>query len=239
MRIKIVFSYDGNFFHGFQRQRQEKSVQETLEKTISKILKEDIVIKGSGRTDARVHAMNQVAHFDTNKKLPRLFKQKLNKELSSEIKIKKINKVANIFHARHSAKGKYYIYKINLGKYKSKYNGYIYQPKKRIDINKIKEIKDIFIGTYSFHNFTSGKRENYITTIYKIKVKRKGKILELHFIGKAFYRYMVRNLVGALLDYAWNNVDRKTLYKMLNDESYIKQLKTVPAEGLYLRKVYY
>ena len=239
MRYKIVFSYDGTYFHGFQRQKDLKSVQKTLEDVLSNLLGEKIVIKGAGRTDAKVHAFGQVAHFDTTQKLAKSFKSKLNQELKKEIVIKKITKVNNDFHARHYALGKYYIYKINLGKYKEKYAGYIYQPKRKINVPKIKQIKNIFKGTHSFHNFVAGSREDYTTTIYQIKVKRKGSILELHFKGKAFYRYMVRNLVGAMLDYSWGNVDKITLQKMLDDENFQKQLKTVPGDGLYLKRVYY
>lgn len=239
MRYKIIFSYDGTCFHGFQRQKDLKSVQKVMEDALSNLLGENIVIKGSGRTDAKVHALGQVAHFDTTKKISKNFLKKLNQELNPEINVKKLRKVNSYFHARHSALGKYYIYKINLGKFNPNYVGYVYQPKRPINGKKIKEIKNIFIGRHSFHNFVAGKREDYWTTIYKIKIKQKENILELHFIGKAFYRYMVRNLVGAMLDYAWGNVDKNILEQMINDENYKKQLKTVPGEGLYLKKVYY
>ena len=93
MRYKIIFSYDGTCFHGFQRQKDLKSVQKVMEDALSNLLGENIVIKGAGRTDAKVHALGQVAHFDTIKSLPKNFRKKLNQELNPEINVQKIKKV--------------------------------------------------------------------------------------------------------------------------------------------------
>lgn len=236
MRYLVTISYDGKYFHGFQRQNDVITIQKVIEQALSNILNEEIVIKGSGRTDAFVHAYNQAFHFDTLKPVLGL-KHKLNKTLN-HIKVKKIKRVENTFHARHSVKQKHYVYKIHLGYYNPKYDGYFLQMK-NINLKKIKDIKDLFIGTYDFHNFVAGKRENYETTIYKIKVKKKFNIVEIHFYGKAFYRYMVRKLVGAFLDYSKGRVSKEILEKMLLDKNFNKELSTVKAEGLYLVKIYY
>ncbi len=237
MKYLVVISYDGRYFHGFQRQKDVLTVQKVMEEKLSEILKENIVIKGSGRTDASVHAYGQCFHFVSNQTIFNL-KGKLNKKLE-HIKVKKIKKVAADFHARHSAIKKHYIYKINLGKYKKEYEGYVLQLKRKIDVKKIKEIKNLFIGTYDFHNFVAGYRDNYVSTIYKINIIQKKQILEIHFYGKAFYRYMVRKLVGAMIDYSYGNVSKETIKKMLTEKDYNKELKTVKGEGLYLAKVYY
>lgn len=239
MRYLGIISYDGTFFHGFQRQKDKVSVQKTVEDAISKVLDTNIVIKGAGRTDAKVHALGQTFHFDYDNKLPAHFKQNLNAIFEGRIKLKKIKKVDDNFHARHSALGKHYCYKINLGNYQDKYEGYIYQPKFKIDVKKLREIKNIFIGTHNFHNFTSGKREDYVSTITKIKLKRKGNKLEINFYGKAFFRYMVRNLVGAMLFYARGKVSLDEVKRMLDDEEWNRTLITAPPEALYLVKVYY
>ena len=239
MRYLVVISYDGTLFHGFQRQKDVKNVQSILESTLSNYLNEDIVIKGSGRTDAGVHALGQTFHFDTTKTLNKNFIKDINKLLKDEIVIKSIKKVDNNFHARHSVKKKIYCYKINMGKYNKDYEGYVLQPKAKIDINKIKKVAKEFIGEYDFHNFVGGIRDNYYTTIYKIKIKKHKDILEIYFYGKAFYRYMIRKLVGAMLDYNKGRVTLEEIRKMLNDSNYNKQLSTVKADGLYLIKVCY
>ncbi len=239
MKYLVFIRYDGTKFHGFQRQKKEKSVQKVLEDSLSELLEEPIVIKGAGRTDAGVHALNQAFHFETKIKLPANFKRAWNQKLKGEVIVNKIIPKDDCFHARFNAKEKHYVYKINLGKYQEKYEGYIFQPKKGIDVKKIKEIKNLFIGTHDFHNFVSGQRQNYETTITKIKVRKKGSILEIHFWGHAFYRYMIRNLVGAFIYYSRGKITKAKIAEMLNMPDSNKHLPTVPSDGLYLIKVYY
>ena len=117
MRYLIKFSYDGTKFHGFQRQNNEKSVQGTLEKVLSDVFDMDIVIKGSGRTDAGVHALAQCAHFDAPKKVTREDINIINRILNDEIVIKSCKMVKDNFHARHDVKSKKYVYMINNGMY--------------------------------------------------------------------------------------------------------------------------
>ncbi len=239
MRYFIEFSYDGTKFHGFQRQKDVKSVQDTIEKTLSSFLHEKILIKGSGRTDAGVHAYGQTATFDVSRKLTLDEKRKIKKLLTSDIIIRRFRQVSNTFHARFSAKKKWYRYKINLGKFNNKYIGYYYQPRFKIDVDKLINAKGIFLGYHDFHNFVSGYRDDYHTTINSIEISLNNNILTIDFKGVAFYRYMVRNLVGALLDVSKGKIDKNALKDMLDKKDYQKQLSTVPADGLYLIKVYY
>lgn len=239
MRYLIKFSYDGTKFHGFQRQNDVKSVQKTLEDALSKVFGVEIVIKGSGRTDAGVHALDQGAHFDYDGKVAIKEIDRLNEILNNEIIIKKCMKVSNDFHARHSVKKKTYVYKINNGKYRKDYDGYYYQVKYPLDIRKMRKASKLFIGVHDFHNFVSGFRVNYTTCIYKISIKKHGDIILMKFIGAGFYRYMVRHLVGALLDVGRGKVDINVIENMLLNENLNKKLSIVPADGLYLVEVDY
>lgn len=239
MRYLIKFSYDGTKFHGFQRQNNVKSVQKTLEDALSKLLGVEIVIKGSGRTDAGVHALGQCAHFDYDGKVTIKEIQKLNEMLREEITIKKVRKVDNEFHARHSVKKKTYVYKINNGRYKDNYEGYYFQVKYPLDIKKMKKASKLFVGVHDFHNFVSGFRVDYTTCIYKINIKKHGDIILMKFIGAGFYRYMVRHLVGALLDVGRGKVNSNVIENMLLNENLNKKLSIVPAAGLYLVGVDY
>lgn len=234
MRIMLVISYDGSLFKGFQRQKSVRNVQGELEKTLSKVYDEDILIKGSGRTDRGVHARYQVIHYDTDKTISHL-KYKLNEKLK-DIKVKKVKKVSNDFHARFNVKEKVYLYKIDLnGKRDSNY--YLNYSKK-LNIKKMQEASKVFLGTHEFHNFTAGYRDNYVTTITKIKIWQFHEVLYLKFYGYAFFRYMVRNLVGALLEVEKGKIEKDTLQKMV-DGSLDKSLPTVSPNGLYLIKIKY
>ena len=187
MKYMMVISYDGSKFHGFQRQNNIRNVQGYIEENLSKILNEKIIIKGSGRTDAGVHAYYQVVHFETNKDIHHL-KNKLNNILE-DIKIKKIKKVDINFHARHSVKSKIYLYKIDLSNKRD--SNYYLKVNYKIDINKMKDVSKVFIGTHDFENFVAGIREDYTSTINKIKIYRFNKKLYIKFKGYGFYRYMV------------------------------------------------
>ena len=238
MRVKIVFSYDGSKFCGLQRQKKERTVQKEIENALLAIYHEEILIKAAGRTDAGVHANRQVAHFDV-KSLNSNLKRELNNLLLPDIYIKELTKVSDNFHARHDVKKKEYIYKINIGPYKAALNSYMLQPRYKIDIKLLKETAKIFVGTHNFRNYVSGTRDNYEATIDCIKFRKMFNTLEIHFIGRGFYRYMVRNLVGALLEVAKCNVYPEILKKMLENPDVKKTLPTAPPEGLYLNKIWY
>lgn len=239
MKYLIKFSYDGTKFHGFQRQKDVKNVQGTLEKNISKVIGEEILIKGSGRTDAGVHAKCQAAHFDAIKKVTKKEALEINKILGGEIIIKSIKEVNSNFHARHSVKKKCYIYKINNGAFKEEYDGYYYQLRYPLDIKKMKKVSKLFLGTHDFQNFVSGYRDSYLSTIYKIKIKKRNDIIEITFWGVGFFRYMVRHLVGALIDVGRGKVNEEVIIHMLENPGNCKKLSVVPASGLYLEKIVY
>ena len=234
MKYLLTFAYNGSKFKGFERQKNVRTIQGDIEKTLSSIYNETIVIKGAGRTDAGVHALGQTAHFESDKKIKHL-KYKLNKQLKN-IYILKIKEVSDDFHARYSVKKKVYCYVLKINHLnKSPY----YLGVKNIDINKMKELSKIFIGSHDFHNFVSGKRDDYQTYIYDIKFYHFGSFLIIKFIGTGFYRYMVRKLVGALIAYSKNKVTYNEVNLMLQEPNISKELPTVISNGLYLIKVIY
>ena len=145
----------------------------------------------------------------------------------------------NNFHARHDVKKKTYVYKINVGKYKSNYEGYYYQIKYDLDIKKMREASKVFVGVHDYRNFVSGYRDDYESVIYNIKISKFGNILTFKFVGAGFYRYMVRHLVGALVDVGKGKVDINTIYGMIDNKEFTKKLCVVPACGLYLTDIKY
>ena len=234
MKYLMVISYDGSKFHGFQRQKNVRNVQGYLEEVLSKTLNEEIVIKGSGRTDAGVHALNQTAHFETSKSVLGL-KRKLNQELK-DIRVKKISLVPDDFHARHSVKEKTYLYKLDLsGKKNANYYGLC---RNNLDIKKMRKASLVFLGYHDFYNFVAGEREDYHSTIYKIKIFKLNNVVYFKFTGIGFYRYMVRNLVGALIEVGKNKIDQSIIVDMLTGKT-TKRLPTASPNGLYLLKIRY
>lgn len=238
MRYLLTFSYDGSLFHGFQRQKGIKNVQSTLENALSKYLNASITVKGSGRTDAFVHATSQCAHFDTDYKLSVTDKRRINNMLDGEIVLKSLKKVPDTFHARFSVKNKTYCYVINTLKTKRNDN-YYFTSLFKLDLKKMQEASKLFIGTHDFQNFVSGKRDDYITYIDKIKIYRKNNLIIFKFQGSGFYRYMVRHLVGALYDVGRGKVSQDIIKYMLDNPHIHKQLTVMIPNGLYLVKVKY
>lgn len=240
MRYKAVVSYDGSLFYGFQRLNEERTVQKEIEKALSIINKKDVKIKGASRTDKGVHAYGQVIHFDLDVVVPldRLLKA-VNRILPNDVRIVDIDSVDKDFHARHLAIGKKYVYRINLGTYSVFLDKYYLQYPYKIDIDKMKSTSKYFFGVHNFKNYTAGLRDNYTSKIDSIEFNLNSNILEITFVGKSFYRYMVRNMVGAMLDVARNKVRLSEIKSSIDNPNVEKRFSTASANGLYLMEVYY
>lgn len=233
--ILLTFSYDGSKFHGFQRQKKDRSVQKDLEVALSNIYKEEIVIKGAGRTDAKVHAKGQCANFLTNKKVNNI-KDIINDNIK-DIVVTNLEYVDLDFHARFNAKEKKYIYQMSLDEDDDfNYYGYYYGS---FNFEAMKKGIKLFIGSHDFNNFVAGKRDDYHTYIRSAKVVKIKNRIYFSFVGTGFYRYMVRNLVGALIDLGRGKITIQELSDMLEKPDVEKSLSTAKAEGLYLIKVKY
>lgn len=234
MKYLMFVSYDGSKFHGFQRQKDIKNVQGYLENSLTKILNEDIVIKGAGRTDRGVHAYNQGVHFETIKDINKL--KRIFNKCQKDIKIKKIKQVADDFHARHSVKSKTYLYKLDLSNKRD--INYYGKERNNLDISLMRKVSKLFMGTHNFKNFVAGERINYDSTILDIKIYKLNKIVYFKFKGIGFYRYMVRNLVGALVEVGKSKVDESIIKEMLELKCE-KRLPTASPNGLYLYNIKY
>lgn len=240
MRYLLTIKYDGSKFNGFQRLKNNESVQKKIEECLSLILKEDIKVKGAGRTDRGVHALGQRAHFDADLKMDlKKFKYVLNNMLKPYIIVTSVKEVDNDFHARHNVKKKLYSYHINIGEYDPMAADYIYQPSYRLNYSLLRKACKIFEGKHNFKNFVSGERDNYDSIINKIKVYKLYNFIIIEFYGQGFYRYMIRSMVGAALEVAKGNVSIEDLKGLLNRPDEKKTLPVAPACGLYLEKIWY
>ena len=242
-RYLINFSYDGSNYNGYQKQKGLNTIQGKMEEALKQINNGRITkLSSSGRTDAFVHAYNQYGHADifvniTEYKL----KRALNSLLPDDIHVKNAKVVDDEFHARYNAKKKEYIYKINIGEYNPIERKYVYQLCKNLNIEKIKNATKFLKGTHDFAFLSSNEHEekNTIRTIYKIKITSKGDYLTISFTGNGFLKYMVRIMVGILIQIGLENYDENILEEILNGKCKKNYKKIAPAEGLYLNDVFY
>ena len=240
MRYLASISYDGSNFYGFERQPRKRTIQGELEKVLTKIDKHKVEIKGAGRTDRYVHAYDQHIHFDLKQNIPvKNIKLAMNAYLPSDIRCNSVIAVSDDFHARHDCIQKEYRYYINVGKYDVMKDKYLYNYNSELNIKKMKEATKHLLGKHSYKAFCSGERENYNSTIDKITISKKGNILEFIFVGKSFYRYMVRNMMGLLLLVGQERVEPIMVKEILDKGDENHKYKTAPACGLYLYKVKY
>lgn len=239
MYFLIKIAYDGSKFYGFQRLNEEASVQKSLEDALTVINKNKVEVKGAGRTDRGVHACGQGVSFKLDVSIDeRGLKSALNSLLKPYIFVKEVRIVDENFHARFSAVKKKYIYKINLGEYDPTIYDYVYQPEYKLDINKMKEVANLFLGVHNFHNFVSGERDDYTCIVYDIKFYIENNILNIEFEGKSFYRYMIRNLVGAMIEVGRGKLDLSYIKEMLETDQEMSCF-TAYSGGLYLENVEY
>ena len=238
----MTFSYDGTLFYGYQKQVNKRTIQEEIEKVLSKINDKKISISASGRTDAGVHAYCQKAHFDSHRvfDVERL-KHSMNKMLPNDIYIKKIESVSDDFHARFDVVKKKYIYKLNVGEYNPLMRNYIFQYNWQLNVKKMNMALKYLRGTHNFKSVTktSSEERDYTRTIYDIELSEKDGIIEIVFTGNGFMRYMVRNMVGLLIAVGEEKIEPIDIKRILDCEDRKVAKKTAPPEGLYLSDVYY
>lgn len=241
MRYLIDFSYSGANFSGYQKQKNLRTVQGELEKVLTMINDSNVKIVSSGRTDAKVNALHQAAHFDLDKKIaPYKLKYALNNYLPNDIYINDIKEVSLDFHARYMVKKKTYVYRINTGLYNPLIDGYTYQHNKSLDVKKMNlEIKK-FLGTHDFTTFASGedKKENKVRTIYDVYVKKEKDIITISFTGSGFLKYQVRNMVGLLIKIG-EGKEKVDIEKLISLKDRRKIGLTAKPNGLTLMKVEY
>ena len=242
MRFLIRFSYDGSKYNGYQKQPRKRTIQRELEKALKEInANKRVLVSSSGRTDRGVHAYNQYAHCDINVNISsNNLKRALNSILPDDIYIKDVKEVSSEFHARFDVKNKKYIYKINVGEYNPIEKDYVYQYCKDLDINEIKKALTYIEGTHNFKSFVKGDDySDYERTIISTKVEMKNNILTISFLGTGFMRYMVRNMVGLLIEVGEHKYKSNYVEEILKAQDRTKSGKCAPACGLYLEDVYY
>ncbi len=242
-RIKIVLSYDGTEFCGWQRQKNGISVQETVENAIFGLTGENVTVTASGRTDAGVHAAGQVAHFDTNANIPpEKFYKALNTFLPDSVKAISSEKVSDKFNARRNAKRKTYEYSLYVSDtvlpLKERYCARVYGD---IDVDKMRSAARVLEGEHDFKAFSAsgGNVKTTVRTIFGIMVEKTGEEIKIQVCGNGFLYNMVRIMAGALVKAGKGELSENDLIKALKTGERDLLGETLPAKGLCLIKVEY
>lgn len=242
MRYLVTLSYDGTNYGGWQIQPNATSIEEEIEKVLSKILNTPTKIYGSGRTDAGVHAFGQTFHFDA-KEISDLgkFKYSLNSLLPNDIHIINIENKDDTFNARYDVKDKTYSYYINMGEYDLFNRNYMYQLLRPLNIKRMEQCLSLFIGKHNFQNFTSKEedKDNYVREIYSINLSTDKDIAKITFNGNGFMKYMVRMIVGAFIEVGLSRLDISKLKEIFELRPRKVCSFKAPANGLYLKEVRY
>ena len=267
VRYKLTIEYDGSNYAGWQKQEGRRTIQETIEQSIYKIAGENVELFVSGRTDAGVHAINQVAHFDLQKEFKvdtiieglnfylgesnrLLIKQwrrankdiYLNPFLPQDITIKNCEIVDENFHARFSSKMRYYKYLIlNRQRPSALWQNKAWHIKKELNIDKMSDACKILIGKYDFSSFRDSQcqAKSPIKTINFCDIKRDDEIITFNINAKSFLHHMIRNIVGTLRDVGIGRITVEEFKEILNAKDRKKAGEMAKACGLYLVKIDY
>jgi tRNA pseudouridine38-40 synthase len=242
--IRLIVEYDGTAYCGWQRQENGLSIQQVIEESIGRMTGEEIRIIGSGRTDAGVHALRQVAHFHTAALLgERNFLLGINSLLPADIAVREVQEVDPAFHARFAVKSKVYLYRICNRPVRSAlerhYAWFVWQP---LALEAIKGVLDLFRGRHDFSSFCSTHTDSpdHIRTILDIGVEKDAEdMINIFVEADGFLRYMVRTIVGALVDVGRGRCSREEMADILAARDRKRAGLTAPPHGLFLKDVKY
>ena len=243
--FKIVVEYDGTNYCGWQRQENGVSIQQVLEEAIGLITGgEKITVIGSGRTDAGVHALNQVAHFKSCTRLPvNNIYRGVNSVLPPDIVVKEMEETKDDFHALRDVKSKIYIYKIcNQGLRPALGRNYFWHVRFPLDLEQMKKAAELLIGTHDFSCFcaTGSDVKDRVRTIIDIEIKKcEDELIEVKVESRGFLKYMVRNIIGTLVEVGLDKRKPEDMKVIIESKDRNIAGITAPACGLFLKEVKY
>ena len=257
-RLKFIVAYDGSPFAGWQSQAHGNTIQDHLERAFKRVTGWPVRVHGAGRTDAGVHALAQCAHADVANKVlpPARWTEALNALLPPAIRVMRCQYVSSDFHARVSAKGKIYRYRIWSAPVLPPFeHGRAWHIPRPLDLRALKTAAKHFVGTHDFADFAanrgkSGRRgdtdssrdereESTIRTIYSVRVRQRGSRVTIEFDGDGFLYKMVRLIIGSLVKCALGKMQIEDIVARLKSPQSGHACFTAPAEGLFLVRVRY
>ena len=249
MNFKLTLQYDGTDFHGWQMQGQLRTVQGELTKALFQIDGRDVVVNGSGRTDAGVHAEGQVASVNLHKEItPRKLRAAINGNVGNDVRVFAAELADEGFHARYSALEKTYLYRVVNGPVMSPFwLRYAHHDARSFDLESMKSSAELFLGEHDWRAFSSAQSDagTKTRTITRVSVvercdERAGcRVVEMKVSADGFLRYMVRSIAGTLMAVGRGEMDTQIVARAINEGDRSLVAATAPACGLTLLSVRY
>lgn len=241
-RFKVYIEYEGTRYSGWQVQKNAGTVQGELLAAMKIIFKtDDFELYGAGRTDAGVHALQQVAHLEVKTMLaPEIIRMKVNDELPADINLIEVEKAPSQFHARHDATARSYLYQIS--RRRSAFGKrYVWWVKDKLDVPKLNEALQLFVGMKNMQSFTEDDPEEKSTTVLveKIELKEAGDLILIRILGSHFVWKLVRRMVGVCVEVGRGKLSMDDILRFLTQKSLEPARFTAPPSGLFLERVYY
>jgi tRNA pseudouridine38-40 synthase len=242
MRFKVTMEYAGTRYSGWQIQKNARTVQGEVDRAIREVSRaRQFELYGSGRTDAGVHALAQVAHLELETPLPpETLRRRLNDVLPSDINILRIEKVRHRFHARHDAVARSYIYQI--ARRRTAFaKTFVWWVKEELALDAMRATAARFVGMHDFHAFSDDNPEDKSTQVLvdSFDLHEDGDLLVVHIEASHFLWKMVRRLVGVLVEVGRGALPPDQAAALLDESSALPSRVTAPASGLFLERVYY
>ncbi len=249
MNYRLTLQYDGTDFHGWQMQSGERTVQGELARVFGLLEGSEVVVHGAGRTDAGVHAEEQMASVMLRREMePERLRAALNGNLPRDVRVMAASVAGEEFHARYSARGKTYVYRISNAPVMSPFLArYALHEARSLDAERMQAAARLFIGEHDWTAFSSAQSEarTRIRTVTGLDVtetvdaRGHGRLIEIKASADGFLRYMVRSIVGTLLAAGRGEADEEIIERAINTGDRSLAAATAPAHGLTLLKVHY
>jgi tRNA pseudouridine38-40 synthase len=249
MNYKLLLQYDGTDFHGWQSQEGFRTVQGELERALSLLEEGGVNVYGSGRTDAGVHAEGQVASVALQREItPRKLRAAINGNVGRDVRVLEAEVVDSQFHARYSALGKTYVYRIvNAAVMSPFWARYAHHEARPLDLERMRAAGELFVGCHDWSAFSAAQSdvEDRVRTITQLDVSEAtderagGRLIEIRVSAEGFLRYMVRSIAGALLAAGRSELDRSAIQQAIETGVRPVTIATAPANGLTLLSVKY
>jgi tRNA pseudouridine38-40 synthase len=242
MRLKLTIEYAGTRYSGWQIQKNARTIQGELSRAIEEATgARDFELYGSGRTDAGVHALRQVAHLDVHTTLPpETLRRRVNESLPSDIVLLEVARVPHRFHARHDAVARSYIYQI--ARRRTAFaKPFVWWVKEDLDLEAMRRAAARFVGLHDFQSFSDDDPGEKSTEVLvdSLELHEDGALIVVHIEGSHFIWKMVRRLVGVLVEVGRGNLSDADAVAFLSERSELPARLTAPASGLFLERVYY
>jgi tRNA pseudouridine38-40 synthase len=241
VRYRLTLEYAGTKYSGWQIQQNARTVQGELQRAAVQAVGKPVEIQGSGRTDAGVHALGQVAHLDAPGNLaPEILRRRINDELPSDINVLATAKAHPRFHARHDAVARSYIYQISRRR-TAFAKSFVWWVKEPLDLERMRGAAEAFVGFHDFRSFTDDDPDQKSTQVHlnSLEIFEDEDLLVVHMEGSHFLWKMVRRIVGVLVEVGNGGMPRAEAARLLHEPSPVVARLTAPASGLFLERVFY